>query len=90
MAHKFNCFRLSRGAITLTITRRTPVRVSFLLQEADGQIGTNPLPPRKSSITRIASDWFRRFVEPPIIDHASGIYSAQRPPFFAAGKRDEF
>ncbi len=45
---------------------------------------------RKSELTRMVSDLFRRFIEPPAIDHASGIYSAQRPPFFAAGRRDDF
>jgi hypothetical protein len=66
------------------------LRVFSSPQGTDNLIARQAVAKRESPLTRMASDLFRRFVEPPIIDHASGIYSAQRPPFFAARRPDDF
>jgi hypothetical protein len=62
----------------------------FLSFHGSEKLAKNALPPQKASIARMASQLARRFVEPASIDHSTGIFTAQLPPFFASNRRDDF
>jgi hypothetical protein len=66
------------------------MRASSPLQSSRKSVHASALIARNGSFARIASKVLRFFVEPTSIDHESGIYSAELPPFFASRRRDDF